>query len=329
MNQRLLALLLTIPLAACKGSASPAGSTSRVLEFPALDAAAGAEVLDVCQSVTLGNDEPIFVNAVEMAAGPAWHHSNWFYVPDTKFDGPDGTWTCSSRNFDEVAAGGAGGVLFAQSTQSTGETQQFPAGAAIRIPPHSRVVGGLHLVNASTSGVHTAITLTLDLIPESQVAVRLKALALEYYRLDIPAHARSRFTGHCDSQGGVPFDFSIYYILPHYHRFGTGMTLAADGPAGFAPIFENSAGVGEAWGRTLDPPMDVRGQTRLDFSCGFNNTTDAPLSWGNAGGEMCVLLAYTDSPAVWAGGVFQTNAVVGTDGNGVILNEGPCGVGGI
>lgn len=320
------ALALALPLAACKGSSNGA-SGPIVLDFPALDAPAGGEVLGQCQSVTLGNDSAIWVNTVEMAAGPAWHHSNWFFVPDTLYGGADGSWPCSSRGFDEVEAGAAGGVLFAQSTQSTGETQAFPPGAAMKIPAHSRIVGNEHLVNASPDAVHTAITLTLTTLPQNDVTAKLHPMSMAYQPLDIPAHSRARFTGSCNTPANYPLDFKIYYVLPHYHKYGSKLTLEANGPAGNQVVYSGNSPIGEAWGKTIDPPIDVNGQTNITFSCEYDNTTDNPLYWGNANGEMCVLLAYTDSPNTWVGAVLSGNAVVGTDGTGMILNEGPCSIG--
>ena len=327
MKAARLALVLALPLIACKGSTGSGAPAPIVLTPPAIDAAAGAEVINQCQSVTLNNDSPLWVNTVEMSAGPAWHHSNWFFVPDSKYAGADGTWSCASRGFDPVEAAAAGGVLFAQSTQSTSDTQAFPAGAAMRIPAHARIVGDIHLVNASASAVHTAITLTLDPIPESAVTAKLHALSMIYQDLSIPPNARSRFTGNCNTPTGYPLDFKIYYVLPHYHKFGARLTLEANGPKGNQPLFSGNAPIGEAWGRTIDPPIDVNGQTNLTFACEYDNTTDTPIHWGNAGGEMCVLLAYTDSQRPWVGAVFDGSAVVGTDGSGVVLNEGPCTLG--
>ena len=44
--------------------------------FPALEVEAGQERNFICQSWTLGNDEPVYVNAAKMTAGPGYHHAN-------------------------------------------------------------------------------------------------------------------------------------------------------------------------------------------------------------------------------------------------------------
>jgi hypothetical protein len=325
--RRLPILLLAALLPGC--GSSGAGGGKQAIAFAPIDVAAHTEKTGICESFTLGNDSPIYVNRVQMAAGPAWHHSNWFFVPDTQFAGPDGNWSCDSRGFDDLAAGAAGGVLFAQSTQTQNEDQDFPAGAAMTIPAHSKIVGDVHLVNSGDSDVSTAIRLTLTMLAKDAVTIHLKPMSLVYHPLSLPPEQKSRFTGTCDveADNGSPLDFRVYYVLPHYHTLGRGMHWEIDGKqTGRMTVFDGHGTTGEAWGTKLDPPIDVHGATRLSFSCEYDNTTPDLVEWGNAAGEMCVLLAYTDSPYKWAGGVLGDGAVVGTDPDGTQLQEGPCHV---
>src|SRR5207249_4999013 len=107
-----------------------------------------------CVQITLGNDTTLDINKVELVTGPGFHHSNWTYVPVDMFPGADGVFRCADRQFDEAIAAFAGGVLFAQSTQSQHDIQAFPAGAALEIPPHSKLVAAMHLLNASDQALH-------------------------------------------------------------------------------------------------------------------------------------------------------------------------------
>jgi hypothetical protein len=338
---RLMVVLGGVALAVATAASSGCGKSgggaqgpqTRVFAFPALSIDAHAEKLDICQSVTLNNEEPIYVNSVVMDAGPAWHHSNWVFVPDTMFPGADGTWDCATRNFDIVQAGLSGGVLFAQSTQTLHDEQTFQAGAAFVVPRHARFIGDIHLVNAGDAALQTAITLSVKTIPKNEVAVKLHATALMYQPLALPPMAKSRFTARCNvaaTNNGQTLDFKVYYALPHYHGYGRGMDVGASGgPMGDTTIFQNATPIGGALGKTFVPPIDVAGSTEFTFSCDYDNTTTNPIYWGNAGGEMCMMLAFTDSPYRWTAQVDTGNAVVGTDGNGTILNEGPCLIGSI
>lgn len=153
-------------------------------------------------------------------------------------------------------------------------------------------------------------------------------MSLMYRDLALPPVATSRFTGVCDGtvSAGRPLDFSVYYVLPHYHQFGRNLRLTAMGGAagGETLLFDRTSTIGEPLGTMLDPPIDVRGRAGLTFSCTFENDTLDPVYWGNRDGEMCMLLAFTDSTTRWAGGAFDGNAVTGTSGDGVVLNEAPC-----
>ena len=103
--------------------------------------APGQEQIGVCQSWTLGNEQPVRVNRVVERNLGAFHHSNWIWVDDTSYDGPDGTWPCDERGFDQILAGAVGGVFFAQSTQALTDTQGFPDGVAFEMPAHARIIG--------------------------------------------------------------------------------------------------------------------------------------------------------------------------------------------
>ena len=95
----------------------------------------GQEVLGLCQSWTLGNETELWINTVELQQDEMSHHSNWTFVTDDKYEGPDGVWPCSDRNYDQLSAAVVGGVLYAQSTQATREVQRFPPGADLHPLP--------------------------------------------------------------------------------------------------------------------------------------------------------------------------------------------------
>ncbi len=315
-------------LAAC--AAPPTSSTGQPVvlthQFPDVHVDAGGEIFNLCQSWTLGNSDAINVSEVDLDAGPAWHHSNWVFVPETMYPGDDGIWPCADRNFDESTGALSGGVLYAQSTQVQHESQIFPEGAVVVIPPHSKIVTTTHALNASTQPVDTSLKVTLTGLPPEQVTTRLQPLALEYRPLDLPPHAKSSFTGSCDLSAplGAGATFHFYYVLAHYHNLGTGMSLEATTGATSQTIFQTDAGIGHPLGKTIDPPFAMDGATGLRFSCTFDNPRDTAVYWGIGDQEMCVLLGFTDSNLTFGGGVLQNGSVTGTAPDGTVENSGPC-----
>src|SRR5688500_15060128 len=76
-----------------------------------LEVGAGVEDEDTCQSWTLDNEEDLWVTRIKQINGGAYHHANWFFVPDDQFDLPDGPWSCSEHDFSELTAAINGGYL--------------------------------------------------------------------------------------------------------------------------------------------------------------------------------------------------------------------------
>jgi len=304
--------LVALGLAAC-GTDPQGAYPPRTYSFGPITIPPNTEITDRCVQITLGNDQPLDINQVELATGPGFHHSNWFYVPESTFPGDDGVYHCADRNFDQAAAAFAGGVLFAQSTQSQHDVQAFPAGAALEVPAHHKLVSTIHLLNATDTPIEIQPTMTITPIAPAAVTTKLRPMAFEDHALGLPPNARSRFTLDCDLQQPWDLhrdtnradhpDFHLYYALAHYHAYGTGMTIdavATDGTA--ATMFSTAAAIGDSLGGTLDPPFAMTGYTRLRFSCDYTNTTTTTIGWGNGAGEMCVFLAFTDSDYIWTGG---------------------------
>ena len=316
-------LMLLFFVSACAQSGEPGEITPTLTHtFEAIDIDVNDEVSGVCQSWTLGNDESWFVSKVRQRNDGAWHHSNWFFVPEDVFEGPDGTWNCEDRGFDTVNAALAGGVFFAQSTQALTELQAFPEGAAFEIPPGYKLVGDVHLVNISGKPLSTSLTFDVETMKERDVEVRLSPIAFTNTALDIPPRAESRFGMTCNTESAP--DYNIYYVLAHYHEWGNYFRLSfVDEDESERTVFELATSVGEPLGAMIDPPIGSRGATGLRLECGYANTTDRTLRYGLGGQEMCVFLAYSDANLSLAA-TSLANEALGADRDGVYRNETAC-----
>lgn len=296
--------------AALSGKCEAIGGTPMSHEFSEFTTAPGEEVLGLCQSWTLNNAEELWVNAVELVQDEASHHSNWTFVPSDLFEGDDGVWPCSERNYSQVTAALQGGVVYAQSTQAEKETQRFPNNAAVRIPPYSRIIGDVHLLNTTDAPITGTVTLTLYTLPRAEVRVKLVPFHLTYEELAIPPHATSRFTGDCaledrfQAAAQTPFAMDIYYILPHYHALGTRFFLdVKGGPEDGRKLFNVSGFDSEPHGRAYDPPLAVQGAEGLRFGCEFENPRSETVEWGFGDKEMCEMLGFADSEVVFESSV--------------------------
>jgi len=285
--------------------------------------APGEEVKDLCQSWTLDNPEEIWVNAVEMTQDAKSHHSVFSFAPNNLFEGPDGVWPCPSRDYFHTTAGLFGGILFAQSVQTLHEVQAFPRGAAIRIPPYSRVVGDVHLLNLDSRPNTGSLSLTLYTLPRKDVVTKLTPSEGVFNQLAVPPRARSRFVTDCamrtgfQESSGTPVDFDLYYVLPHAHELGRRVFMQVlGGPMDGQLIYdETSYTLDSPHGLRYSPPLHVRGADGLRFGCEYLNDTDVLRTAGpDQGKEMCQVLAYIDSPTAFSAQSYELGAPEKKDG---------------
>lgn len=296
--------------------------------FPAYDVPVGADVQGICQSWTLGNEEEIWVHEVEMTSGTGWHHSNWMWIPDTEFEGPDGTFPCRERGFDELEASVRGGsVFFAQSTQSTHEVQQFSDGAAYRIAPHARIIGSIHLINFTGAPMSTDLTFRIGAIPAAAVTTVLRPLAIDNRGIELAPRASTRVRTECDMRRahGRQLDFSIHYVLPHYHALADGLRVEIlGGDRDGEVVFETMGGIGNALGGPVDPPVDLSGTSGLRVSCLYRNDGETTVTYGaDADDEMCTILAYSDADHMF-GGLASSVSTTETEPDGTTLLHSNC-----
>jgi hypothetical protein len=259
----------------------------------------GQEILGLCRSWTLNNDEDLWVNTVEFQQDQASHHSNFVFVPDTAYTGPDGIWTATSRNYDFYTAVSMGGVLFAQSTQVTSQVQAFPGAAAIRVPAHSRVISDIHLLNTTPNAITGDAQITLEMLLPSEVKTPLSAFHMEYDDLNIPAHSSAKFTATCAvassvaASTGDPFGLQLYYLMPHYHTFATEFQASIlGGSKDGTSLVDVGAVNGETKAVSFDPPIDMSSAAGFTFSCQYTNNGTYDVVWGFGGEEMCELFGF-------------------------------------
>jgi hypothetical protein len=301
-------------LAACGSDPAPVDDGSRDLPFGPVAIPAHTEDLSRCVALTLHNTEELFVNEVELTTGPGFHHSNWLWVPDTVFPGPDGVFVCDERNYDQTAAGVLGGVFFAQSTQSEHEVQRFPDGVALKLPVGSKLVAQMHLLNNGDEPLELSPHIGFKSIAADTVQTKLASVSFEYHPLALPSQKQSRVTVECDLApkhlellGRMP-DFRIYYALAHYHEWGTRLAIEAVTPDGTSTtIYSTEANVGDVLGGVVDPAFSMDGYTKVRLTCEYFNDTQQTLHYGNGNGEMCIFNAFSDSPYMWAGGAINND----------------------
>lgn len=319
--RRLGVALVVATIGSACGTDGVGGTDVWEHRFPTLEVPAGGELNFVCQSWTLDNDEPLYVNATTVTGGPGWHHTEWLYADENDFAGPDGTWDCAERGFELVSAGISGGVLFAPSPELEVASQAFGEGVAIVIPPRSKIVAEVHLINPSDAELVTSTHLELETLSARDATTHLSPLAIANYALDLPASASSSFTTSCDLEAvqGGELDFRVYSVEPHYHDLGEALRIEAFDASGATRLVHEGRGrIGNNnLGSVLVEPFDLRGSKGLSMTCDYRNSRERRVGFGSsAADEMCVMFAFTDSPYTWIAGSLAGSEIRPVDGPG-------------
>ena len=297
--------------------------------FDAITLEPGEEVGSVCLSWVLNNPTEMWIHAVEFENDGGHHHSNWVFVPEDYNGWPTEPWyNCYQEGFMEVAAAIEGGVLYAQSTQIERELQKFTSGAAVRIPPYSRVMAPVHLLNYLPTPLTTQTRLTLYELAPEEVTIKLAPLVLTNRALALPPEARSIFRADCDFARSFstyygPMRAKLHYVLPHYHDRATTFSLRIlGGERDGELLFEDTGYSAEPFGRVFDPPIDLDNSTGLSFACTYDNPSAKVVKWGIGDREMCDMLGFVESPAAFIGLV--TEADLSEQGDGSYISNGEC-----
>lgn len=294
-------------VASIDGTCAAIAGTALHHRFADFTSQPGEEITGVCQSWAVGNEEDIYVTAVEMSQNQGSHHSNWMWVRETQFEGPDGIWPCAERDYDQLAAVlGGGGVVYAQSTQATREVQMFPNGAVIRLPPRAKIIANMHILNVTPAPITGHVELTLYTEPAGAGRTVLAPFHLSVHALEIQPRSTTRHEMTCDIaaefrnyQGRDP-RMTLYWALPHTHALGSRVFLQAiGGPRDGEYLIDLPGFDGEARGISYSPPLDLEGTTGFRFGCEWDNPRDEVVRWGFGDQEMCEMLGFMEESVVF------------------------------
>ena len=120
----------------CEGATDKAGCPQKgeviTHQFPDYTLKKFQEV-SPCIAWTLNNEKALYVRGVTLSNQGAFHHSNWFVVPDSMVQGKDGYFKCKDRKFDEVG-----------SAIASTEEGSFSEGLRMKVLPQAIAMGYIH-----------------------------------------------------------------------------------------------------------------------------------------------------------------------------------------
>ncbi|HMJ10740.1 MAG TPA: hypothetical protein VK524_04995, partial [Polyangiaceae bacterium] len=194
---------------------------------------------------------------------------------------------CLQPTLGYTSAGnfGEGFTYIAGSSRPYTETK-LPEGVGKKLFGGQKLIFNYHYLNTSTEPVPARSVLNIHTIDAASVVHRSQLFALLNQTITIPARQSASFTMECTMRQ----DVVVYGLSRHTHRWGRDFeTSFLGGERAGQRVF-----VSQDWetgtGYAPNPPLLMRAGEGFRFRCDFDNTTDAPLEWGDkATDEMCIL----------------------------------------
>jgi hypothetical protein len=230
--------------------------------------AAGAEGYR-CKTFTVPRDIYVTAFAPQVPAGT--HHVAFDMVETPNL--ADDVFACDVRTPGERKL---------QPSGVGGEPMELPAGVAMPLRAGQQVYMNLHLFNpreTPLSGKSGMWVKTIALEDVEQVSEVVLVGPLE---LDVPI-GRSTSGSSCTLRAPA----TVYGLAPHMHFTGVHARATVTTARGEIVLLDAPFDPNEAEYYAVEP-LQLEAGDMLNVACTFENTTDAPLHWGDSAlAEMC------------------------------------------
>ena len=229
----------------------------------------------MCYAKTLDSD--VSIDRFQYAGVPFVHH---IFLSRALAPEPEGVSECDVLFKTTWAPLFVGGV---------GEAKlQYPDGAASILKKGSQLVLQLHLLNASTMDQQPSVTIDMHRSAlEDPKPVGLFAFGTQ--QISLAPGSKGSVSYECAPNQEV----TSFTNFPHMHRLGTSVTLeVSDGAGGYRMAYTRDPY--DFNNQYLDSmPLQVPKGTMTRITCNYDNTTAAPVSYGEStNDEMCFLVAF-------------------------------------
>ncbi|MCO4770326.1 MAG: hypothetical protein KDA24_09875 [Deltaproteobacteria bacterium] len=294
MRRSLSAVFCLFALAACPSSSEPEPVVDEVvpLEPPPegsgfqlemlTTAPAGTEVWK-CQVSPMPNTELASVNWVQYQQNPGLHHMTLSTPGLGPSDMEPGIYDC-----DDVYTGEfmESQIMFFGSQGTAEDELHLPDRVAAQFPAGLTVVHEVHYVNTTPEDVDVYSRVNAWTIPDSIVEDGIWGGSIRDENINLPVGEETSEWSRCVFNQPV----EVQFLASHQHQKGTRFQVRPfDGTETGELIFDN-----DDWHdpkiTQFDPPLVVPAGEGFEFTCTWDNDTDAPLTYGlTSDDEMCNL----------------------------------------
>jgi Copper type II ascorbate-dependent monooxygenase, C-terminal domain len=290
----LVFLSAVIVLAGCGGSkqqapsGAPAG-LSYSLSVGPITVPAGVENTQ-CVVLNLGNPTPIHVGSIHNTLSQSSHHMIVYRTNDTV----EQTTPFDCFPFTDTLDPTKGSTLMV--SQKKDDTLTLPPGVGFTIQANQMVRIELHYINAGSAPVQVQASTTFVSMADSAYQNEADFLFIGDPDIKLAPNAATTLG---PIYFPLPSDYAgaqFFAITGHEHHLGTNVTVStATGPTDTGTSVYDVPGWLWSEPTTVqsNPPFTVPSGGGFNFTCSWNNTTDATVKFGeSANDEMCFFWAY-------------------------------------
>jgi hypothetical protein len=172
------------------------------------------------------------------------------------------------------------------ATQVPDDRYAYQAGIGAPLPADWSLRLINHYLNTTSETISPTVVVTLRIAPPGTLVRSATMTTMAYVDIEIPPHQSATVSGYEE----LAVDEQILWLLPHMHSRGRHFTVTT-GKANPVAIFETNDW--ESAPHRFDPPLLVRANDRIGYTCTWINDTSDTLVFGESAktNEMC-LLAY-------------------------------------
>ena len=246
---------------------------------------------EVCQLVTLRNRKAMDASeiAIAMPSGATYtshHFAMFLYQGENPAGIPRGP-------FDRVGCAGVGDRIVSPIlafVQRPRQTLRFPAGVAVALGPHQRILLNEHYLNGSAEPVTIDVAVNFLAARKHTVRHHARSFQLGTFDIDVPPGQ----TGSAHASWLTPFPMNVVWLSTHSHKHTTSadVDLVRQGVVGPQEL-ETRVYSEPTVNEYDDPPLRLEPGDGFHWTCNYVNNTSRTLTFGvTSNDEMCFTVGF-------------------------------------
>jgi hypothetical protein len=245
---------------------------------------------EVCQLVTLRNRKAMDASEITMAmpTGPTYtshHFAVFLYQGENPQGIPRGP-------FDRVGCAGVGDQIVSPIlafVQRPRQTIRFPAGVAVGLGPHQRLLLNSHYLNGGTEPLTIDVAVNFRGARKGVVRHHTRSFQLGTFNIKVlPGQ-----TGSAQASWVAPFPMNVVWLSTHSHKHTQSVDVDVMRQGVVGPQLLETRSYSEPTVNEYDPPLRLEAHDGFHWTCNYLNDTSRTLTFGaTSNDEMCFTVGF-------------------------------------